>query len=201
MKFCFQTIKKENSIRWKEKGSSFISFLFPIKTEEEFKKRWSELKAEFPDASHHCYAYRLDKSGNQDRSSDDGEPSGTAGKPIMNQLLSKDLHYCGLIVVRYFGGIKLGTPGLIKAYKESAKEVIETAEIISETLKIRYKISFPFENSSDLNRILKSVSAEITKKEADEKLHLHIELALEKKDLLEEKLEKITNVNFVLSPQ
>lgn len=201
MSFSFRTIKKENHIQLKEKGSSFIAYLFPIKSEEEFKKRLTELKSEFADASHHCYAYRLDKSGNHDRSSDDGEPSGTAGKPIMNQLISKDLHYCAVIVVRYFGGTKLGTPGLIKAYKESAKAIIENAEIIEETVKIRYKISFPFDRSSEINRILNSVSAEIIKKEADEKLHLYIELPMEKNGIFEEKLRNLNYVNLVLSRQ
>lgn len=201
MSFTYKTVSKENRIQYKEKGSSFITFLFPIKTEEEFKNRLTGLKSEFPDASHHCYAYRLDKKGNSDRSSDDGEPSGTAGKPILNQLLSHELNYSAIVVIRYFGGTKLGTGGLIKAYKEASKAAIESAIIISETEKVNGKISFDFEISSEINKLTKQFSIEIIRKEADDKLHLFITIPLEKLENLKSKLEELRKVDFILFPQ
>jgi len=201
MSFEFKTVSQENRIQFKEKGSNFITYLFPIKNEEEFKNRLLQLKNEYPDASHHCYAYRLDKSGNQDRSSDDGEPSGTAGKPMMNQLISNELQFIGLIIIRYFGGIKLGTGGLIKAYKEAAKAVIESAEIVIEIEKVSYKISFPFELTSEINKLIKLYSIEILRKEADENLHLFITLPMENLEIIKNKVDQLLKVEFIPSPQ
>jgi uncharacterized YigZ family protein len=201
MSFNFKTVSEENRIQFKEKGSNFITYLFPIKTEEEFKIRLYELKSEFPDASHHCYGFRLDKKGNSDRSSDDGEPSGTAGKPILNQLLSNDLNYCAIVIIRYFGGVKLGTGGLIKAYKEASKAVIESADIILEIEKTKGKISFDFEFSSEINKLIKLYSIEIIRKEANDKLNLFVSIPLEKMELLKSQIEKLRNVDFILLPQ
>lgn len=201
MSFNFNTVSEENRIQYKEKGSNFISFIFPIKSEEDFKNRLTELKSEFPDASHHCYAFRLDKKGNLDRSSDDGEPSGTAGKPILNQLLSHELNFCAIVVIRYFGGIKLGTSGLIKAYKNTSKAVIESAIIISEIEKVNGKISFDFEISSEINKLIKQFTIEIIRKEADDKLHLFIKIPLEKMENLKSKLDDLRKVDFILFPQ
>jgi uncharacterized YigZ family protein len=201
MSFNYKTVSKENRIQYKEKGSNFISFLFPVKTEEDFKIRLNELKIEFPDASHHCYAYRLDKSGNNDRSSDDGEPSGTAGKPIMNQLISNELQYCAIIIVRYFGGVKLGTGGLIKAYKEATKAAIVTSDIIIEIEKVNYKISFPFELTADINKLTKQFSFEILRKEANENLHLYIAIPMENLEKVIEKIEQLPKIIFIPLPQ
>lgn len=201
MSFNHKTVSKENRIQLKEKGSSFITFIFPIKNENDFKNRLIELKSEYSDASHHCYGFRLDKSGNLDRSSDDGEPSGTAGKPILNQLLSHELNYCAIVVVRYFGGVKLGTGGLIKAYKDASKAVIESAAIILEKQKTEGKISFEYAISSEINKLIKLYSLGIIRKEADEKLHLFVSVPLENLEILKSKLEQLRNVNFILLPQ
>lgn len=201
MNFSYRTVDKEYRALIKEKGSSFLGILFPISTEDDFKKKLQVLKTEFPDATHHCYAFRLDQEGKLSRSSDDGEPSGTAGKPLLNQLLSADLAYTALVVVRYFGGTKLGTGGLFKAYKEAAKAVIAQAEIVEEIEKATYKISFVFELSAEMNRILKSCQAEILKKEADENLHLFIQIPKGEIKNLEQKCKANRNGEITLEPQ
>lgn len=187
MKFSYRTVAKEYRALIKEKGSSFLGILFPVDSEESFKKHLQVLKDEFPDATHHCFAFRLDQAGKLSRSSDDGEPTGTAGKPILNQLLSADLAYTALVVVRYFGGTKLGTGGLIKAYKEASKAVISQSEIVEEVEKVTYKISFAFELSADVNRILKNAGAILLQKEADEKLHLYVQIPKGETEELERK--------------
>lgn len=197
MSLTYKTVKKEFTFKFKEKGSSFIAFLFPVKTEEDFKKRLQELKTEFPDATHHCYAFRLDKEGILARSSDDGEPSGTAGKPIMNQLLSANLSYCALVVVRYFGGTKLGTGGLIKAYKESAKMVIDCAEIMEEKEKINYSVKTTFERSGEVLRLLNRYEAEITQKEANESLVFHFSIPLETVKEFKQKMNEIKDTEIL----
>jgi uncharacterized YigZ family protein len=197
MSLTYKTVKKEFTFKFKEKGSSFIAFLFPVKTEEDFKKRLQELKTEFPDATHHCYAFRLDKEGILARSSDDGEPSGTAGKPIMNQLLSANLSYCALVVVRYFGGTKLGTGGLIKAYKESAKIVIDGAEIKEEKEKINYSVKTKFERSGEVLRLLNRYEAEITQKEANESLVFHFSIPLETVKEFKQKMNEIKDTEIL----
>lgn len=106
-----------------------MGYAYPVQDEEEVKQILDELRQKYPDATHHCYAYRLGFEGENYRANDDGEPNGTAGLPIYNQLLSRELTYCLVVSVRYFGGIKLGVSGLIKAYKESAELTLDEAEI------------------------------------------------------------------------
>src|SRR5207247_6484819 len=116
----FYTIEKDGYAELKDRGSKFLAYAFPINKTEDFKKRLKKLKDEHPKAVHHCFAYRLGIDGNNFRSSDDGEPSGTAGRPIMGQIDHKQLTNLAVVVVRYFGGTLLGIPGLINAYKTAA---------------------------------------------------------------------------------
>ena len=137
----YQSIKKEFVSEFKDRASKFIAYLRPVHDEKEFLEFLEELRSQHHKANHHCFAYRL-KDENQFRYSDDGEPSGTAGKPIYNQLVSSQLKDVACVVVRYFGGTKLGTSGLIHAYRESCKQAIEIAEIhdfyITKQLKIQF---------------------------------------------------------------
>jgi uncharacterized YigZ family protein len=128
--YSFSTISAPVEAIFKEKRSKFISFAYPVENESEIKERIAFLKKKYHDASHHCYAYILGADKSAYRVCDDGEPSGTAGRPIHGQLLSKDLTDVLVVVVRYFGGIKLGTGGLRVAYKLAAKEVLENAIIV-----------------------------------------------------------------------
>ena len=132
MQFSFKTIKSPlENILLKEKGSKFIGFAFPVNNEAEIQAALEKVRTEHPKATHHCYAFRLGIEGENYRANDDGEPSGSAGLPIYNQLLANELTHILLIVVRYYGGTKLGVSGLVKTYKESAKLTLEESEIIT----------------------------------------------------------------------
>ena len=137
---------------YKEKGSKFHGYLFTVRSESEVELRLSEVRALHSSARHHCYAYRLDPESGDYRANDDGEPSGSAGKPIYGQLLSSDLYECIIIVVRYFGGVKLGVGGLITAYKEAAHGAIENSGILSKTITRTILIRYLYEHTSDVNK-------------------------------------------------
>lgn len=140
----YKTIKKQCEGVYKDKGSKFICILFPLLDEETFVKKLQEIKAEHKNARHWCYSYRLGHEGIIYRINDDGEPSGTAGKPIHNQLLSNSLTNVAAIVVRYFGGTKLGTSGLIKAYKSATSEAINSAVIEEKEVSNYFEITFDY---------------------------------------------------------
>ena len=131
MKDEFITVADPSEGFYMEKGSKFLAFVFPAKTEKEFDEYWHSLKKAHPKARHFCWALRLNDTNETQRSNDDGEPSGTAGRPILNQLIKKDLWNTGLIVVRYFGGTKLGVPGLIEAYRSSAEDAIQKTSFMT----------------------------------------------------------------------
>lgn len=145
---------------YKEKGSKFIASAFTVTSEEEVKQALAEVKKSYYDARHHCYAYMIGPDKACFRSSDDGEPSGTAGKPILNQILSKDVTNVCVIVVRYFGGIKLGVSGLINAYKTAAREALDHATIIEKTIDEVYSLEFPYPLMNDVMRVMKEEGLE-----------------------------------------
>ncbi len=139
----------------RERSSKFLSFAFPVENEEEIRAALEPLRKRFFDATHHCYAWRLGPEGELFRANDDGEPSGTAGRPILGQLLSAGVTNCLVVVVRYFGGTKLGVPGLIAAYKEATQEVLAQCQIIERTVDDQLTIFFPYVVMNDVMRILK----------------------------------------------
>lgn len=145
---------------YKEKGSKFIATAFTVTSEDEVKQALAEVKKKYYDARHHCYAYMIGPDKSCFRSSDDGEPSGTAGKPILNQILSKDVTNVCVIVVRYFGGIKLGVSGLINAYKTAAREALDNAVIVEKTVNEVYSLEFPYALMNDVMRVLKEEGLE-----------------------------------------
>ena len=140
---------------YKEKGSKFLAFAFPVRSTDEVKQHLEALRKEYFDARHHCYAYILGPTKDAYRANDDGEPSGTGGRPIHGQLLSADLTDTLVVVVRYFGGVLLGASGLANAYKTAARDAIEHAEIIEKTIDIRYRLHFEYATMNDVMRILK----------------------------------------------
>ena len=140
----YLTIASASEAVYKEKSSKFLAYAYPVKSEEEIHGILDELHKRYYDATHHCYAWRLGPHGESYRANDDGEPSGTAGRPILGQLLSNELTDCLIVVVRYFGGTKLGVPGLIAAYKESAAAAIEAAEIIERTVDRIITVRFSY---------------------------------------------------------
>lgn len=151
----------------REKASKFIGVLTPLQTEAEAEDFRLSLWKEHPKASHVCYAYRLGLNGETYKINDDGEPSGTAGKPIYNQLQSYNLTDIGLYVIRYFGGTKLGTSGLITAYKDTSKLVIEEAEIIIRTVRQVYQLKFDYEHMGKIMDVVKNMDFIILDKKFD----------------------------------
>lgn len=149
------TITAPSEGLYKEKGSKFLAFAYPVRTETEVKEHLERIKKEYFDARHHCYAYILGPHKDAFRINDDGEPSGTAGKPIHGQLLSTNLTDVCVIVVRYFGGIKLGVSGLINAYKTAARDALDNATVIEKTIDIGYHLHFEYPLMNDVMRILK----------------------------------------------
>ncbi|MDR2980264.1 MAG: YigZ family protein [Bacteroidales bacterium] len=157
----YKTITKISTGIYTEKGSKFWAFAYPVKTEGEIKEIVAACKKEYYDARHHCYAYILGVNQDAYRINDDGEPSGTAGRPIHGQLLSNGLTDVLVIVVRYFGGTKLGVPGLINAYKTAAAEAISANEIVEKFVEENYRILFDYTVMNSVMQILKSDSVKI----------------------------------------
>jgi len=152
---------------YKEKSSKFLAFAYHVQSEEEIREIVDALKKRYYDATHHCYAWRLGAHGESFRSNDDGEPSGTAGKPILGQLLSHGITYCLIVVVRYFGGTKLGVSGLISAYKEAACAVLETGKIVERTVDKSVTVRFPYVVMNDIMRIVKESAPNVTEQTFD----------------------------------
>lgn len=161
----YKTIVNKSEGIYREKGSKFIALAYPVKTESEIKEILATLRKEYFDARHHCYAYRLGWDYSAYRINDDGEPSGTAGKPIYGQLLSNELTNILIVVIRYFGGVKLGVSGLINAYKTAAIEAISAANIITNNVQDIMDISFGYEMMNKVMAILKSDGIQIEKTE------------------------------------
>ena len=151
----YKTIGETSEGLYKEKGSKFIAYAFPVTSEDEIKSHIANLKKEYYDARHHCYAYMLGADKKNFRANDDGEPSSTAGKPILGQILSKDLTNILIVVIRYFGGTKLGVSGLIHAYKTAAAEAIENTNILDKTVNDIYDINFDYLVMNDVMKIIK----------------------------------------------
>ncbi|MEI6816213.1 MAG: YigZ family protein [Bacteroidota bacterium] len=172
----FKTISTPSEGLYKEKGSKFIGYAYPVKSEAEVKDLVAKLKKEHHSARHHCYAFRLLPDKSVFRSNDDGEPSGTAGKPILGQILSNDLTNVLVVVVRYFGGTLLGVSGLIKAYKTAAAEAIANAEIITKTIDVRYEITCSYIQLNDVMRIIKQENIQVISQQSSENSVLIIEL-------------------------
>ena len=172
----YLTVKQPAQGLFKDKGSKFIGYIFPIQSVEDVKGILVELKAEHPKARHVCWALRLSTDRSVFRVNDDGEPSGTAGKPILNTLLSSNLTQVCIAVVRYFGGTLLGVPGLIHAYKEASLAAIKEAEIIEKTIKDRYQIHVPYTQFNKVMKILKEENITIISQELDTECSLIIEI-------------------------
>lgn len=155
MKDAFKTIKGPATGEFRDRGSKFIAYAFPVRTEEEWQEHLLAVKKEHVKARHHCYAWRFGLDGNAFRANDDGEPSGTAGKPILGQIDSFELTNVGIVVVRYFGGTLLGTSGLINAYRQSAADALQQAEVIEQIVRNVYRITFDY---GLMSRVMNAVS-------------------------------------------
>lgn len=154
------TIEKPAEGLFKDRGSKFISFAFPVTNEDEVKKHLADLRKEHPSANHHCYAFRLGADKLAYRSNDDGEPSNTAGKPILGQIQSKDLTNILIVVVRYFGGTLLGVGGLITAYRQAAAEAIANSVIVERTVNEIYELKFGYLQMNEVMKVMKDEKLE-----------------------------------------
>lgn len=170
----YKTIAQASLGEFRDRGSKFLAYAYPISTEQDWHPHMEKLKNEHLKARHHCYAYRIGLDKNRYRANDDGEPSGTAGKPILGQIDSFGVTNLIVIVVRYFGGTKLGTSGLINAYKTSAKLALEEADIIEKMISEYYKIKFDYSLMSQVMNAVKGLELDIIEQEFTDAGHLKI---------------------------
>ncbi len=191
IKDTYLTLAKESEGQFSNLRSKFTAYLFPVETEEDALARVSEVKTKYYDARHHCWAYRLGNEGERFRANDDGEPSGTAGKPILGQLLSADLTNVVAIVVRYFGGVKLGTSGLIEAYKLTTAEAIANAEVKECILEQVMELSFSYDLMGEVMRYIKDADAQIYLQDFRESCRLELKIRKSNASALFQRLEQL----------
>lgn len=163
----YYTIAEGSEGIFRDKGSKFIAYAYPFEDEQNLKEIIASLKSLHPKARHHCWAYRLSPDRTVFRINDDGEPSGTAGRPILNVLLSKELTNVLVVVVRYFGGTLLGVPGLINAYKSATIEALEQADIVERTVQDVYDVHFDYLQMNDVMRVIKEENVQVLAQQFD----------------------------------
>ncbi len=185
----YQTIAAPSIGEFKEKGSKFLAYVYFVSDEIEIKEKLDLLKKEHFKATHHCYAYRLGTDGKQYRANDDGEPSGTAGRPILGQIDSFGLTNLIIVVVRYYGGTKLGTSGLINAYREAAKLALENSTKIEKIIESQIDFSVPYLKMNEVMQFLKQYEIELVSNDYSDEI-IHFKVSVRKK-LLESLKEKI----------
>lgn len=191
----YKTVKNVSEGTYKEKGSKFLSFIFPCLSEEESKKLLIQLRKQHPLAVHVCYAFRIGSEKKHFRSSDDGEPSNSAGPPILGQIQSFDLTNVLVAVVRYYGGTNLGVGGLIQAYRTSTRDAIENATIIEDEDRIEIGVSFTYEQMPTIMRIVKNNSCMVLEQELNQLCFLKLRIAKSNNSLINE-LEKNAQIRY-----
>lgn len=193
----FLTLERKSEGIYKDRGSKFLYFAIPVRSEEEIKAELSALRKTYFDATHHCYAWILGKEGLQFRANDDGEPNHSAGDPILGQIRSQHLTNVLIVVVRYFGGTKLGVSGLIQAYKASAALALAKNQIIREWVKAEVKIRFPYPAMNEVMKVLKAYELEIIEQEMalDCKMSLRFRAGLT--ELVQPKLAEIDGLELI----
>ena len=195
----FKTIKTSSEGIYKDKGSKFIAFAIPTSSEPQFKIEQARIKKDYNDARHHCYAFSIGSEGKLYRYSDDGEPNNSAGKPIYGQLLSFGVTNVTIIVIRYFGGTKLGVGGLITAYKEAAKDALNNATIIEQEVTEFLTISFKYETMNSIMGLVKSFDLKIVEQQFELDCMIKLNCPKRNKLQLETRLELIQNINYTFS--
>ncbi len=181
---------------YKDRGSKFLGYAFPVENRDEVKRFLEQIKSEHHAARHWCYAYRIGKQNIEERANDDGEPAHSAGTPILNQIKSAGLTDVLVIVVRYFGGVKLGVGGLIQAYKTAAKDVLEQAEIVEREILTELTVRFPYDKINEVMRIVKRMNLKITGRQSAEDMQLSIAVKPGEKDRLIEALSALHRVDI-----
>jgi len=190
----YNTIEVPGTAEFKDRGSKFIAYAYPIWDVNDFKEKLAALKKEHPKAVHHCFAYRLGLDGNTFRVSDDGEPSGTAGRPILGQIDSKQATNILIVVVRYFGGTLLGVPGLINAYKMVSSMVLQVTAVVPKPILISYRVQFDYTQMNDVMKLVKQFECTVLKQETQ--LFCSVEIGVPK-NRQEELLYKLRDLRGV----
>lgn len=185
---AYSSIAAPSEGLYKDNGSRFIALAYPVETEEEVKAIVAGLRKQYHDARHHCYAYRLGYKGDVFRSSDDGEPSGSAGRPILGQIDSAGLSDVLVVVVRYFGGIKLGIPGLIRAYKTSTADALAQAQVVEKIAGVWLRLSFGYESMNAVMKVLKEMDLPQRAQDFGQQCSLEVRVRLSALDNFREKM-------------
>jgi uncharacterized YigZ family protein len=191
LKDTYLTIESSSEGLFKDKGSKFIAYAYPIYSEDEVKPIIEVLKKEHYSARHHCFAWRLGVDGERFRANDDGEPSGSAGKPILGQLLSKNITNILVVVVRYFGGTLLGVPGLINAYKNATRDVIDNANVIEKIVEDKVEVTFDYLVMNDVMKVIKDEDLKQLSSEYDLMCKIVLPVRQQKTKRVVERLSKI----------
>lgn len=193
----YKTIKEISEGIYKEKGSKFLAYAYPVENEEEIKEIVDSLKKQYFDARHHCYAWQIGLDGMNYRVNDDGEPSGTAGKPIHGQILSNELTNILIVVVRYFGGTKLGTSGLIQAYREASADAIANSLVIEKTVDDKFTINFGYLAMNDVMRIIKEEDPNIHSQQFDMSCQMELSIRESRAEALKNRLLKVETLSIL----
>ena len=191
MRDTYLTIQDKSEGIYTEKRSKFLAFAHPIETIDEIKDLITDYKKKYYDARHVCYAYMLGPERTDFRANDDGEPSSTAGKPILGQINSRELTNILVVVIRYFGGVKLGTSGLIVAYREAAAEALSAATVIEKTIEETVTFTFPYVMMNSVMRVVKELNPRIVEQKYDETCIITLAIKRSMAPMLEERLNKL----------
>ena len=192
----YKSIAEPSDGLFKDNGSRFIARAYPVETEEEIKEIVAALKKEYYDARHHVYAYRLGYKGDRFRANDDGEPSGSSGRPVLGQIDSFGLSDILVVVIRYFGGIKLGIPGLIRAYKTSTADALEKANIIEKIASKRFKVSFGYMSMNSVMKVFKDMGLEQKNQKFDMECSMETAVRLSQVDSFLERIGDVEGCNI-----
>jgi len=191
MSDTYLTIQDKSEGIYTEKRSKFLAFAHPVETIDEIKDLLTDYKKKYYDARHVCYAYMLGPERADFRANDDGEPSSTAGKPILGQINSRELTNIVVVVIRYFGGVKLGTSGLIVAYREAAAEALSAATVIEKTIEETVTFTFPYVMMNSVMRVVKELNPRIVEQKYDETCIITLAIKRSMAPMLEERLNKL----------
>ncbi|WP_375447348.1 IMPACT family protein [uncultured Fibrella sp.] len=194
----FRTLATPTTGEYRDRGSKFLAFAYPIRTESDVRTYLEALRTQHPKAVHHCYAYRLGVDRNNYRANDDGEPGGSAGRPILNVLYSRDLTNVLVVVVRYFGGTLLGVPGLINAYKTATNAALDEATMIEQTVNETYQVRYPFEQMNEVMRLVKEQHLIVLRQDYDTACILEIEVRKSLVVIVLQRLGKLEGVEISL---
>ncbi|WP_317041160.1 IMPACT family protein [Cyclobacterium xiamenense] len=197
MEDSYLTLKATSTGSYKEKGSKFLSFAYPVTDESEVQQILDQLRKSYHDARHHCYAYILGKDRDIYRANDDGEPHHSAGDPLLGQLRSRELTDALVVVVRYFGGVKLGVGGLVKAYKTAAASALDAGEVIEQTLHTRIDIHFAYPSMDEVMHLIQRHNLKIAEQHFDTDCRLSLECRESKSAEVRELMQSISSLTIL----